>query len=467
MRLLFTVLACSISLSICSQTSLSTAINFTVTDLNGNSHTLSDYLNDDKYVCIDFMAYWCGPCMSVADDYTSVYNQYGCNNGDVIFLGIEYEGTHQQVLDFEFDYGGENPPPYVSGDNGGGGDVHSIYGIQAFPTFILINPDGEIVEPNIWPMDAGILDGVLASYGLEHNSCEDIIGCTNPWACNFDPDANITDNSLCEYPEFGYDCDGICNVDTDGDGICDVFEIPGCTDQEAINYEEYATDDDGSCFYFSPSCDSIGEEYWSLYETGIYPASNTVVFGVYTSKHLAINANETIIEAESGQEFSLIDLTITDVVGLPGSMSIDYDSNTLYPVDQDCINISGTPFEIGEHLLQFNCEANATVFGFPIQIELVLEHLLVIEENPNPIAGCTYTNASNFNIYATVDDGSCIFFGCMDQEAPNYNPLSNFDDGTCEEPGSSSGCVSDINEDGTVTTQDLLLLLAVYGTTCE
>ena len=103
MRLLFTVLACSISLSICSQTSLSTAINFTVTDLNGNSHTLSDYLNDDKYVCIDFMAYWCGPCMSVADDYTSVYNQYGCNNGDVIFLGIEYEGTHQQVLDFEFE----------------------------------------------------------------------------------------------------------------------------------------------------------------------------------------------------------------------------------------------------------------------------------------------------------------------------------------------------------------------------
>ena len=31
------------------------------------------------------------------------------------------------------------------------------------------------------------------------------------------------------------------------DGICDEFEIAGCTDIEAINYDETATDDDGSC----------------------------------------------------------------------------------------------------------------------------------------------------------------------------------------------------------------------------
>ena len=37
--------------------------------------------------------------------------------------------------------------------------------------------------------------------------------------------------------------------DADGDGICDEFEIAGCTDEEAENYNETATDDDGSCFY--------------------------------------------------------------------------------------------------------------------------------------------------------------------------------------------------------------------------
>ena len=31
------------------------------------------------------------------------------------------------------------------------------------------------------------------------------------------------------------------------DGICDEFEIAGCTDIEAENYDETRTDDDGSC----------------------------------------------------------------------------------------------------------------------------------------------------------------------------------------------------------------------------
>ena len=45
----------------------------------------------------------------------------------------------------------------------------------------------------------------------------------------------------------GYDCDGNCLVDTDGDGVCDGFESAGCQDAEACNYDADATDDDGSC----------------------------------------------------------------------------------------------------------------------------------------------------------------------------------------------------------------------------
>ena len=62
------------------------------------------------------------------------------------------------------------------------------------------------------------------------------------------------DNDLCEYP-VDYpnnivDCDGNCLNDADGDGVCDEEEIPGCTNPEASNYDPLATDDDGSCKIF-------------------------------------------------------------------------------------------------------------------------------------------------------------------------------------------------------------------------
>ena len=59
------------------------------------------------------------------------------------------------------------------------------------------------------------------------------IGCTDPNACNYDPEATQNDGS-CWEPEEGYDCDGQCLVDADGVG-CDMYEIAGCTDQRTLD----------------------------------------------------------------------------------------------------------------------------------------------------------------------------------------------------------------------------------------
>ena len=48
-----------------------------------------------------------------------------------------------------------------------------------------------------------------------------------------------------DYPEANFDCDGVCLNDADADGICDEFEVAGCTDASACNYAAAATDDDG------------------------------------------------------------------------------------------------------------------------------------------------------------------------------------------------------------------------------
>ena len=90
------------------------------------------------------------------------------------------------------------------------------------------------------------------------NICDEleIEGCTDgffddgtPMACNYDPFATEDDGS-CFYPGLTFDCDGItCLNDTDGDGVCDEFEIDGCNDIDAFNYDPLATEDDGSCWY--------------------------------------------------------------------------------------------------------------------------------------------------------------------------------------------------------------------------
>ena len=52
------------------------------------------------------------------------------------------------------------------------------------------------------------------------------------------------DDGSCEYAADGYDCDGNCLADADGDGVCDPFEVAGCQDDMACNYNADATDDD-------------------------------------------------------------------------------------------------------------------------------------------------------------------------------------------------------------------------------
>ena len=44
--------------------------------------------------------------------------------------------------------------------------------------------------------------------------------------------------------EYGYDCLGNCINDLDGDGVCDEFEVVGCQDIQACNYDWSATDSD-------------------------------------------------------------------------------------------------------------------------------------------------------------------------------------------------------------------------------
>ncbi len=84
-----------------------------------------------------------------------------------------------------------------------------------------------------------------------------VLGCTDTEACNYD-EAATEDDGSCDYPFFCFDCDGGCLCDEDEDGVCDPFEFPGCTDPEACNWAPVYTEEDGSCFYAQPGFDCAG-----------------------------------------------------------------------------------------------------------------------------------------------------------------------------------------------------------------
>ena len=89
---------------------------------------------------------------------------------------------------------------------------------------------------------------------------DEVVGCQDESACNFDPTATDNDDDLCTYAEDFYDCDGNCLNDADADGVCDELEVAGCTDEDACNYDELATDDNMSCELPGDMCDDSDAE---------------------------------------------------------------------------------------------------------------------------------------------------------------------------------------------------------------
>jgi len=132
-------------------------------------------------------------------------------------------------------------------------------------------------------------DGTMGSWGTE--MCFDppvnifdgevgctIYGCTNPIACNFDPNAGCDDGS-CDLP--GCTNPVGCNYDSNADCDDGSCTYPGCTDPLACNFEPTAGCDDGNCGYFS-----MGDITHNL-----IPCPDTVCTGLYVPYSVTGNVN--------------------------------------------------------------------------------------------------------------------------------------------------------------------------------
>lgn len=156
-KILLGLFLATASMGINAQTNLTQAVDFTVTFTDGEEFNLFDKLAEGKYVCVDWFFTTCGPCQANQPYYTETFQNFGCNDpsADMFFLSVETTVGDALTIAYEENFAGENAPPAASGTEGGGADAAGPYSIGAYPTFILIAPDGTILEQDMWPLTNG------------------------------------------------------------------------------------------------------------------------------------------------------------------------------------------------------------------------------------------------------------------------------------------------------------------------
>ena len=145
------------------------AVDFTLTDQYGISHTLSDYRG--KIVFLNFWATWCPPCREEMPYIQEIYEEnLAAENSDLVILSVAFpdmgrEGDVSSIREF-LDENGYTYPVLMDAD----GELLSPYGISAFPTTFMIDKDGnvfgyvpggmskEMMESVISQTRAGVMD---------------------------------------------------------------------------------------------------------------------------------------------------------------------------------------------------------------------------------------------------------------------------------------------------------------------
>jgi len=111
------------------------APDFTLTDLDGETHKLSDYKGQGVF--LNFWGTWCEPCIKEMPAMANQYEVY--EDQGVQILAVNIAQSNFEVETFARQYG-LNFPIVIDRDK----SVMTAYNIRPLPTTMLVNPQGEI-----------------------------------------------------------------------------------------------------------------------------------------------------------------------------------------------------------------------------------------------------------------------------------------------------------------------------------
>ena len=348
---------------------------------------------------------------------------------------------------------------------------------------------GEGIADGACDCDGNVLDecGVCGGDGIAEGAC--------------DCDGNG--------PETGYDCDGECLVDTDGDGTCDEFEIAGCTDNTACNYESDATDNDGNCDYCS-----CGDETGSLagYTMTVEAHADDLVEGMTTYRMYVdmLNATDYLSSVYGNADNTLLISSTSpfynDVFGSTLGSGVNplifgafpsatADSWATIGLDSQPVGseIAISVVESGEQPWVACFQAGSSIDGNDIVIDdatggawYVLNgapnglpdaensrvlfaqlttsgtisgvvNVQIFEEGAGSQSLYKRYEFSGTGVYTAEGEGggtggnAC---GCTDESASNYDPAAEYDDGSCDYDVPGCTDASACNYNSSATTDD-------------
>jgi hypothetical protein len=225
----------------------------------------------------------------------------------------------------------------------------------------------------------------------------------------------------------------------------------GCTDTSAYNYDENASQDNGSCLYSSQDIQTAYQEGVAsvIPEDGISQSDVDSISDLYSdlqgtyleattslsSLQQALDTWNTTIDLSSGWNmFGYGCPNPIDVVdGLSNhteSISITKDNNG---------NVYMPEFS-------FNGIGDLTPgFGYQIKVTEAIEGFSLCEWYVNDIPqdniiSLQEENANLENEVANLESELDSIYGCVDENACNYDALASLDDGSCEYPEDGYDC---------------------------
>jgi thiol-disulfide isomerase/thioredoxin len=122
------------------------APEFRARSIDGKEYRLSSFRG--RYVLLDFWAVSCPPCRDAMPALEAIHHEY--KDRGLLIIGIDVGEERSKVKAFLQ----KAPAPYATLVDTAS-DVAKLFHVDSFPTFMLIDPDGKIVDTRVGFLKAG------------------------------------------------------------------------------------------------------------------------------------------------------------------------------------------------------------------------------------------------------------------------------------------------------------------------